>query len=128
MRGVTLEEISAATRISLRFLEALESEQWDSLPGGIFNRGFIRAVARFLGLNEESLVAEYAHPTLGTLRQFGHTIGFSDTPGRIQGPPPRVGEHTQEILEELGCDRSEIDELRRAGVVTWPDDDYPWRW
>jgi crotonobetainyl-CoA:carnitine CoA-transferase CaiB-like acyl-CoA transferase len=39
-----------------------------------------------------------------------------------------VGEHTQEILEELGCERAEIDELRRAGVVTWPDDAYPWRW
>jgi crotonobetainyl-CoA:carnitine CoA-transferase CaiB-like acyl-CoA transferase len=74
------------------------------------------------------LVVEYEHPTLGTLRQFGHTVGFSETPGRIQGPPPRLGEHTQEILEELGCDRAEIDELRRAGVVTWPDDAYPWRW
>lgn len=63
MRGVTLEEISAATRISMRFLEALEKEQWGSLPGGIFNRGFIRAVARFLGLNEESLIAEYALET-----------------------------------------------------------------
>lgn len=63
MRGVTLEEISAATRISIRFLEALESEQWDRLPGGIFNRGFIRAVARFLGLDAESLIAEYALET-----------------------------------------------------------------
>jgi cytoskeletal protein RodZ len=60
MRGVTLEEVSAATRISTRFLEALENEQWDRLPGGAFNRGFIRSVAKFLGLDEESLVAEYA--------------------------------------------------------------------
>ena len=60
MRGVSLEEISAATRIGTRFLEALENEQWDRLPGGVFNRGFVRAVARFLGLDEENLVAEYA--------------------------------------------------------------------
>ncbi len=60
MRGVSLEEISSATRISTRFLEALENEQWDRLPGGVFNRGFIRAVARFLGLDEESLIGEYA--------------------------------------------------------------------
>ena len=46
MRGVTLEEISAATRISTRFLEALENEHWEELPGGVFNRGFIRSVAR----------------------------------------------------------------------------------
>jgi cytoskeleton protein RodZ len=63
MRGVSLEEISAATRISTRFLEALENERWEQLPGGIFNRGFIRAVAHFLGLDEESLVAEYALAT-----------------------------------------------------------------
>ena len=63
MRGVSLEEISAATRIGTRFLEALENEQWDRLPGGVFNRGFVRAVARFLGLDEESLVAEYTLAT-----------------------------------------------------------------
>ena len=63
MRGVSLEEISAATRISVRFLEALEDEQWAQLPGGIFNRGFIRSVARFLGMDEEGLVAEYALET-----------------------------------------------------------------
>jgi cytoskeletal protein RodZ len=63
MRGVSLEEIAAATRISTRFLEAIEKEQWDQLPGGVFNRGFIRSIARFLGLDEDSLIAEYA---LGT--------------------------------------------------------------
>lgn len=63
MRGVSLEEISAATRISTRFLEALENDQWDQLPGGVFNRGFIRSVARFLGLDEDSLVAEYSLET-----------------------------------------------------------------
>jgi cytoskeletal protein RodZ len=59
MRGVTLDEISAATRIATRFLRAIENEQWDQLPGGVFNRGFVRAVARYLGLDEESTVAEY---------------------------------------------------------------------
>jgi transcriptional regulator with XRE-family HTH domain len=63
MRGVTVEEISAATRISTRFLLALENEQWSQLPGGIFNRGFIRSVARYLGLDEESLIAEYSLAT-----------------------------------------------------------------
>jgi len=65
MRGVTLEEISAATRIAPRFLTALESEQWELLPGGVFNRGFIRSVARYLGLDEDTLVAEYALETRG---------------------------------------------------------------
>jgi cytoskeleton protein RodZ len=63
MRGVSLDEISAATRIGTRLLRALEDEQWDRLPGGVFNRGFVRAVARFLGLDEENLLAEYTLAT-----------------------------------------------------------------
>lgn len=59
LREVTLEEVSTATRISSRFLEALENEDWPRLPGGIFGRGFVRTIARYLGLNEESLLAEY---------------------------------------------------------------------
>jgi cytoskeletal protein RodZ len=59
MRGVTLDEISAATRIATRFLQAIENEDWAQLPGGVFNRGFVRAVARYLGLDEENIVAEY---------------------------------------------------------------------
>ena len=60
MRGVSLDEISAATRIATRFLQAIENEQWDKLPGGVFNRGFVRAMGRYLGLDEENIVAEYA--------------------------------------------------------------------
>jgi cytoskeletal protein RodZ len=60
MRGVSLDEISAATRIARRFLTAIEDEQWDQLPGGVFNRGFVRAMARYLGLDEENIIAEYA--------------------------------------------------------------------
>src|SRR5689334_4745225 len=59
LRGVSLDEICAATRIGTRFLEALENEDWERLPGGVFNRGFVRAVARYLGLDEEGTVAEY---------------------------------------------------------------------
>lgn len=60
MRGITLDEISESTKISRRHLESLEKEDFDSLPGGIFNKGFVRAYARFLGLNEDQAVADYA--------------------------------------------------------------------
>jgi cytoskeletal protein RodZ len=59
LREVTLDEINSATRISNRFLEAMENEDWEKLPGGVFNRGFVRSVARYLGLDEEALLAEY---------------------------------------------------------------------
>ena len=60
MRSVSLEEISAATKISVRFLSAIEKQEFDKLPGGIFNRGFVRAYAGYLGLDEEKIAAEYA--------------------------------------------------------------------
>src|SRR5882724_706885 len=59
MREVTLNEVTVATRIPPRFLEAFEREEWEKLPGGVFNRGFVRAIARYLGLNEENLLSEY---------------------------------------------------------------------
>ncbi len=59
LRGVSRDEVCAATRISAHFLEALEDERWEVLPGGIFNRGFLRAVARFWGLDEDDLIAQY---------------------------------------------------------------------
>src|SRR5208337_2086081 len=59
LREVPLDEITLATRIGPRFLEALENEQWDKLPGGVFNRGFVRSIARYLGLDEEAFLAEY---------------------------------------------------------------------
>jgi len=59
MRGVTLEEISESTKISTRLLNALESDRFSELPGGIFTRNFIRAYAQYLGLDEEHALSEY---------------------------------------------------------------------
>jgi cytoskeleton protein RodZ len=59
MRSVTLEEMSDATKISFRALEALEAEDFSKLPGGVFNRSFVRTYARYLGLDEDKILAEY---------------------------------------------------------------------
>jgi cytoskeletal protein RodZ len=59
MREVSLDELTKSTRISQRFLEALENEDWSKLPGGVFGRGFVRTIAGYLGLDEESLLGEY---------------------------------------------------------------------
>jgi cytoskeleton protein RodZ len=58
-RGITLEEISSSTKIGTRMLVALEQDHFDQLPGGIFNKGFIRAYARCLGLDEDQAIADY---------------------------------------------------------------------
>jgi len=59
LREVSMEELTKATRISARFVEALENEDWAKLPGGVFGHGFVRTIARYLGLNEETLLGEY---------------------------------------------------------------------
>ena len=59
LREVSLDELSKATRISNRFLLALENEDWGKLPGGVFGHGFVRSIARYLGLAEEALLGEY---------------------------------------------------------------------
>jgi cytoskeleton protein RodZ len=59
MREVSKDELTKATRISTRFIEALENEDWEKLPGGVFGRGFVRSIARYLGLDEQALLGEY---------------------------------------------------------------------
>ncbi|MGA8369632.1 MAG: CoA transferase [Acidimicrobiales bacterium] len=63
------------------------------------------------------LVVEQQHPKLGRFEHFGSTISFSDTPGRIFGPPPVVGQHTREIMGEHGFDEDEIDKLLAGEAV-----------
>ncbi|MCP5109577.1 MAG: helix-turn-helix domain-containing protein [bacterium] len=58
-RGVTLEQIAQSTKISLRFLRAIEAEQFEQLPGGIFNTSYIRQYAAAVGLDEDTLLASY---------------------------------------------------------------------
>lgn len=58
-RGVTVHDIAESTKISSRFLRALEAEDYENLPGGIFNRGFVRAYCKYLGMDEEEMVAEF---------------------------------------------------------------------
>jgi len=58
-RGVTIDRIAAETRIAGRFLEAIENEDFQALPSGVFRRGFIRSYAEVLGMDIEKTLAEY---------------------------------------------------------------------
>jgi cytoskeletal protein RodZ len=58
-RGIELDAISNTTKISTRMLRALEEERFDQLPGGVFNKGFVRAYARHVGLDEQEAIADY---------------------------------------------------------------------
>ncbi len=64
-KKISLDDVSNVTKISARMLQAIEEEKFDQLPGGVFNKGFIRAYAKHLGINDEEAVTEY----LGCLRR-----------------------------------------------------------
>jgi crotonobetainyl-CoA:carnitine CoA-transferase CaiB-like acyl-CoA transferase len=63
------------------------------------------------------LLATVEHPGVGELRVVGVPARFSRTPGTIRLGPPVVGQHTDEILDSLGCSAEEIGRLRREGCV-----------
>jgi len=58
-KKISLDDVSNVTKIGARMLQAIEEEKFDLLPGGVFNKGFIRAYAKHLGINDEEAVTEY---------------------------------------------------------------------
>jgi cytoskeletal protein RodZ len=57
--GISLREIADSTKISIRFLQAIEEGNFDQLPGGIYNTSYIRQYAREIGYEEANLLAYY---------------------------------------------------------------------
>ena len=83
-----LAQISRETKISARLLEAIEKDQFDLLPGGVFAKSFVRQYARFLGLDEEELAAEVEK----VVNPAGELPSFADTPPEPAFKVPRVVE------------------------------------
>src|SRR5579875_201087 len=86
-RGVTLESISEATKISSRHLQALEEEDFGRLPGGVLNKGFVRGYARTVGLGEADWVNRYmaAYRESGKLKDDdADWIEFAENVGRAR--------------------------------------------
>jgi cytoskeleton protein RodZ len=65
IRGISLKEIADATKISKRFLEAIEKNDHRTLPAPVFTRGFVREYARYLGLSAEEIVNRYNFAAAG---------------------------------------------------------------
>jgi transcriptional regulator with XRE-family HTH domain len=60
-RGLQLEDVASETRIRAQFLDAIEREDWDALPVGVYRRSFLRGYADFLGLDSDAYAHEYEH-------------------------------------------------------------------
>lgn len=85
MRGITLEEIAESTKIGTRSLRALEGEDFDKLPGGIFNKGFVRAYAKYLGIDEEQAVTDFM-AAFGEFQQQQPASTTPETPAVEESP------------------------------------------
>src|SRR5215831_564291 len=86
-RGITLDDVALTTKIRAGLLKALEDEKFEQLPGGIFNKGFVRAYARHLGIDEDQAVADYLTasgepPAVRRTSEAGNP--------RAEAPEPRI--------------------------------------
>jgi cytoskeleton protein RodZ len=91
-RKIDLAEVEAATRIRVRYLRAIENEEWDVLPGGVYTRGFIRTYAVFLGLDGERLAEDYRREVEGGRRSLAPepvAASASNQPQNRRWPVPR---------------------------------------
>lgn len=96
-RKVDLAEVEDAIKIRARYLQAMENEEWDALPGGAYTRGFIRTYASYLGLDGERLADDYRRAT-------GPTVG-DRVPKRVEPVPtarrggrPRISSRVLVVL------------------------------
>src|SRR5262249_40264882 len=96
-KGIPLDQIAIETRISTRFLKAIENEEFHLLPGGIFNRGFIRAYAQRVGLDADAAVADYMR-----LTQFGESQQSPEPEDSPPAPPVRTRRRIYPISIGIG--------------------------
>lgn len=59
-RGISISEVAEQTRISPLYLEAIDQDNYKSLPGGIFNKGFVRSYAKYVGIDEQEALQDYS--------------------------------------------------------------------
>ncbi len=104
LREISLREISEATKISLRHLEAMERNDFAHLPGGAYNRGYVRAYCEHIGLDAESMVNAYLleersqrdqepQADSGLLRGNGRKFGSGTSERKLELPPSSTPGH-----------------------------------
>ncbi len=64
------------------------------------------------------MIVDIQHPTLGNVRQVGIAIKLSDTPGSLRSAAPTSGQHSEEVLKDLGFGADEIAAFRGKGVIS----------
>jgi crotonobetainyl-CoA:carnitine CoA-transferase CaiB-like acyl-CoA transferase len=94
------------------WLQRLDANDVPSAP--VLRRGEVIANEQVVA---RKLIAEFDHPDIGRVRQPKPAARFDRTPTAIQGPAPRIGEHSAMILAEQGLDAPEIKRLAAEKIV-----------
>jgi crotonobetainyl-CoA:carnitine CoA-transferase CaiB-like acyl-CoA transferase len=103
-----------ATRSATQWFEILDRA---AIPCEVSNEMFPRQMFADPEMREHGLLVALEHEQLGKLEHFGHLISFSETPEKIFGATPLVGQHTRDIMKETGYTDSEIDHLCEQRAV-----------
>lgn len=104
IRGISLKEIADSTKISKRFLDAIERNDHKNLPAPVFTRGFVREYARYLGLSSEEMVNRYNYAAAGDDR-----IEQSPHLDRLAHPPPGVTDVRERPRKDIPPPYARID-------------------
>ena len=88
--------------------------QWDICVGKVYE---FDELATDPQLVHRKMILELDHPKFGKVRQPGISIKLSETPGSIRSFSPVLGQHTEEVLLDLGYSKERIEELRKEGVI-----------
>jgi crotonobetainyl-CoA:carnitine CoA-transferase CaiB-like acyl-CoA transferase len=103
-----------------RFAEKTRDEWLEILAAHDIPAAPVKTVLQFMddpAVKHHDMVHEYDHPEVGRLRLMGQPLVFTDTPTRDPGPPPTLGQHTDEVLREAGYADDAIAALRAKQVI-----------
>jgi crotonobetainyl-CoA:carnitine CoA-transferase CaiB-like acyl-CoA transferase len=116
---------NAAEEAARREIEAIirtrDRDEWyeqlvraDVCVGKVYD---VEEMVRDPQINHRGMIVEVEHPIHGRVKQFGIAIKLSDTPGAVRRAAPLAGEHTDDVLKDLGMSAADIAGLRERGVV-----------